>query len=87
MVPNIKKKLLNEVNDFSLGYHPAKLENRGKHPLIWAIILNLKTASTFFKLDKKVDNGDIINQKKLKFLQKIMRYLYIKKWKRFHVNN
>ena len=68
----LKKELLNIVKDFSLGYHPAKLpQNRGKHPLIWAIVLGLKeTASTFFKLDKKVDNGDIINQKKIKISSK-----------------
>lgn len=33
-----------------LGYHPAKLpQNRGRHPLIWALALGLKkSASTFF---------------------------------------
>lgn len=68
----LKKKLLNMARDFALGYHPAKLpQNRGKHPLIWAIVLGLKeTASTFFKLEEQVDNGDIVSQKKIKISSK-----------------
>ncbi len=48
-----------------IGYHPSKLPlNRGKHPIIWSIALGLKnTASTFFLMDRKVDNGKIISQK------------------------
>jgi methionyl-tRNA formyltransferase len=47
-----------------VGFHPTKLpENRGRHPLIWALVLGLsKTASTFFMIDEKIDNGDIISQ-------------------------
>jgi methionyl-tRNA formyltransferase len=47
-----------------VGHHPAALpRNRGRHPLIWAIVLGLeKTASTFFYLDPGVDSGDIISQ-------------------------
>lgn len=47
-----------------LGYHPAKLpQNRGRHPLIWALVLGLKqSASTFFFMNKSADRGDILSQ-------------------------
>lgn len=44
--------------------------NRGKHPIIWSIILGLKFAgSTFFIMSKKIDHGKIIDQKKIKILE------------------
>jgi methionyl-tRNA formyltransferase len=48
-----------------IGYHPTKLpENRGRHPLIWALVLGLtKTGSTFFFMDEGADSGDILSQK------------------------
>ena len=51
-----------------IGFHPAKLpENRGRHPLIWALALGLEeTASTFFRIDKGTDSGDIVSQKLIK---------------------
>ncbi len=47
-----------------VGFHPAELPmNRGRHPLIWALALDLhKTASTFFFMDKGADSGDILSQ-------------------------
>lgn len=47
-----------------VGYHPAELPaNRGRHPLIWALVLGLdKTASTFFQMDEGADSGDILSQ-------------------------
>lgn len=64
----IKKKIINCAKQFSIGYHPAELpKNRGRHPIIWAIYLGLKqTASTFFQLTEKVDDGYIIDQKIIK---------------------
>tara|TARA_Y100000996_G_scaffold408091_1_gene386611 strand:+ start:7313 stop:8194 length:882 start_codon:yes stop_codon:yes gene_type:complete len=49
-----------------LGYHPSELpRNRGRHPLIWSLVLGLKnSASTFFFMDKGVDSGEILSQKK-----------------------
>lgn len=49
----------------AVGYHPALLpQNRGRHPIIWALALGLKeTGSTFFYLTEAADSGDIINQK------------------------
>lgn len=51
-----------------VGYHPAKLpQNKGRHPLIWAIVLGLEqTASTFFIMNEGADTGDIISQKDFK---------------------
>lgn len=48
-----------------IGYHPAALpQNRGRHPIIWALALGLtETASTFFFMDEGADSGDILNQK------------------------
>lgn len=48
----------------TVGFHPAKLpDNRGRHPLIWAIALGLtETASTFFMIDGQADTGGIITQ-------------------------
>lgn len=47
-----------------VGFHPAALPaNRGRHPLIWALALNLKrTASTFFMLEDTADTGGILSQ-------------------------
>ena len=61
----IKKELLNLPPMGVLGYHPTKLPaNRGRHPLIWSLVLGLKqSASTFFFLDQDADSGDIISQK------------------------
>lgn len=51
-----------------IGYHPTLLpKNRGRHPIIWALVLGLEvTGSTFFFLDNGVDSGPIISQKKVK---------------------
>lgn len=48
----------------TVGFHPAKLpNNRGRHPLIWALALGLsETASTFFQIDGQADTGGIISQ-------------------------
>lgn len=60
----IKTKLLNLAPMGIVGYHPSKLpNNRGRHPLIWALALGLKeSASTFFFMQEGVDNGDILSQ-------------------------
>ncbi|SEK59527.1 methionyl-tRNA formyltransferase [Ectothiorhodospira marina] len=50
-----------------VGFHPAALpENRGRHPLIWALVLGLEeTASTFFFMDEGADSGDLLSQRKI----------------------
>lgn len=63
----IKKEILSCCPLGVVGYHPAELPfNKGRHPLIWALVLGLpKTASTFFFMDEGADTGDIISQKEL----------------------
>lgn len=48
-----------------IGYHPAALPlNRGRHPIIWALVLGLpQTGSTFFWMDANADSGDIASQR------------------------
>jgi len=58
------KEILNIAPKGVIGFHPAKLpQNRGRHPLIWALVLGLEeTASTFFFIDEGTDSGDIVSQ-------------------------
>ena len=61
----LKSELLHIAPLGVVGYHPAALpENRGRHPLIWALMLGLsETASSFFFMDEGADSGDILSQK------------------------
>lgn len=47
-----------------IGFHPSALPyNRGRHPLIWALVLGLSSsASSFFIMDSGADSGAIISQ-------------------------
>ena len=60
----VKKELLSIPPMGVVGFHPAKLpENRGRHPLIWALVLGLnKSASTFFFMREGADDGMILSQ-------------------------
>lgn len=51
-----------------IGFHPASLpENRGRHPIIWALALGLEqTASTFFRMDAGADSGPILSQEPIR---------------------
>lgn len=61
----LKKEILSSTRLGVIGFHPAELpKNRGRHPIIWALVLGLdKTASTFFWMDEGADSGDILDQK------------------------
>lgn len=63
----LKQELLELAPLGVVGFHPAALPtNRGRHPLIWALVLGLeKTASTFFFMDSGTDNGDILSQREI----------------------
>jgi methionyl-tRNA formyltransferase len=63
----LKQDLLSLAPLGVVGFHPAALPaNRGRHPLIWALVLGLeKTASTFFFMNAGVDSGDILSQRKI----------------------
>ncbi len=68
----LSKKILNTAKSFAVGYHPSDLPaNRGRHPIIWALSLGLqKTASCFFKLNEKADDGLILSKKYVKISSK-----------------
>ena len=61
------KRLLSLAPLGVVGYHPAALPaNRGRHPVVWALVLDLReTASTFFFMDGGADSGDILSQRKV----------------------
>lgn len=61
----LKKDILTLSPMGVLGFHPSKLpQNRGRHPLIWALALGLKiSASTFFFMNESADSGEILSQK------------------------
>ena len=63
----LKQDLLRLAPLGVVGFHPAALPaNRGRHPLIWALVLGLeKTASTFFFMDAGADSGDILSQSEI----------------------
>ncbi|RKI37728.1 formyl transferase [bacterium D16-51] len=60
----IKEEVIDIFPKGIVGFHPAQLpNNKGRHPLIWALVLGLEeTASTFFMLDSGADTGAIISQ-------------------------
>ncbi len=47
-----------------VGFHPAALPaNRGRHPLVWALVLGLRqTSTTFFLMDSGADSGPLLSQ-------------------------
>ena len=76
----ITKNILSIPKHGVIGFHPAELpNNRGRHPIIWALFLGLKqTASTFFVMDEGTDTGDIISQEKIKIVDDNAFSLYNK---------
>jgi methionyl-tRNA formyltransferase len=61
----LKRDLLEIAPMGVVGFHPAALpQNRGRHPLIWALVLGMEeTATTFFFMKEEADTGDIISQR------------------------
>ncbi|TEY02797.1 formyltransferase family protein [Campylobacter sp. US33a] len=55
-----------------IGFHPSLLpQNRGRHPIIWALFLGLKQSGvSFFVMDKNADTGRILAQKSIKISKK-----------------
>lgn len=60
----IEKEFIDMPPKGVIGFHPAKLpQNRGRHPIIWALALGLEvTASTFFQMEEGADTGPILSQ-------------------------
>ena len=67
----LKKNILTLAPMGVLGFHPSELtKNRGRHHLIWALVLGLKkSASTFFFMNEGTDSGKILSQKKFDILE------------------
>lgn len=61
----LDEEVLNIPRRGCIGFHPAALpQNKGRHPLIWALALGLeKTASTLFLMDTGADTGKVVSQK------------------------
>ena len=61
----VKREVLNLAPLGCIGVHPALLpRNRGRHPLIWALVEGLtESGLTFFHMDEGADSGDILWQK------------------------
>lgn len=61
----IKNDLLKMTKQGVIGFHPTELPyNRGRHPIIWSIVLGLKeSATSFFFMNEGADEGDILSQK------------------------
>lgn len=61
----VSEKILNLAKYYSIGYHPLDINKyKGRHPIIWAIILGLKKiSSTFFVMTKFADTGKILSKK------------------------
>lgn len=66
----LKKELLDVFPKGIIGFHPAALpQNKGRHPLIWALALGLQeTASSFFVLEESADTGKVISQERIPIL-------------------
>ena len=66
----LKPEVLDLFPKGVVGFHPAALpQNRGRHPIIWALALGLsETASGFFMLDAGADTGQILSQIKVPIL-------------------
>jgi len=76
----LPKSILSIPKHGVIGFHPAELpNNRGRHPIIWALFLGLEqTASTFFIMDEGADTGDIISQEKIEIIDDNALSLYNK---------
>lgn len=64
----LKDEILSIPRMGVIGCHDTLLpQNRGRHPIIWALVLGLKeTGQTFFVMDKGADSGLILSQRSLK---------------------
>ena len=82
LIPNhiLKKKLINIKNHLFINKHSSLLPSyKGLMPYIWTKIDNKVNGITFHLVNKKIDNGKIIYQKKIeiKFNSMVEFYLYI----------
>lgn len=76
----IKKEILRIPSNGVIGYHPSDLpKNRGRHPIIWSLVLGLNNiGSSFYFMDEKADNGRVISKKMLKLTKNSNAYTVYK---------
>src|SRR3546814_2327569 len=62
----VPKAVIDRARFGGVGFHPSPLPiGRGRHPLIWSIILGLEeSAVSFFALDEGADTGAILAQRR-----------------------
>ena len=66
MVPYFTKRNNNNSEIRVIGFHPAALpNNRGRHPIIWAIFWAKVYCKYFFLIDEGTDTGDVISENKI----------------------
>lgn len=63
IIENLKKPIIN----LHIGYLPF---NRGYYPNLWSFLENTPSGVTIHEIDKGIDTGDIIFQKKIDFKKK-----------------
>jgi len=61
------KKLSRPIINLHIGYLPF---NRGAHPNLWSFLDNTPSGVTIHEVDKGIDTGDILFQKKIDFNSK-----------------
>lgn len=63
----LKSEILSVAPRGGIGFHPTNLpQNKGHHPIIWALVLGLKeTAVSFFRLNLCADDGEVLFQQKI----------------------
>jgi len=66
--PIIKEEIINIYHNKIINMHNSYLPNgRGIYPNLWSIFCNYQSGITLCYLDKGIDTGDIILQKKVNF--------------------
>ena len=89
----IPVSILKFVNYRAFNFHNSYLPlNRGMHPILWSAVSN-KFASSLHKIDKTIDNGDLVFRKEIKInnnktlfyayhlLERVSLRLFKKIWK------
>ena len=64
----INKKILNKLNNPPINLHMSFLPyNKGSHPNFWSFYDKTPAGVTIHEINEKIDSGNIIFQKKIKF--------------------
>ena len=80
----LKKKLINQKNHFFINKHSSMLPAyKGLMPYLWTTIDNADNGITFHLVNKKIDSGKIIFQKKIKIKFNSMIEFYLDVYARF----